>query len=356
MNESFDEHPRSRLAVRSMRERELEVQVAHLQAELEAANGGDDVAATSRFLAMAANTVDLAMEDARRDADDLAAEVSADAETRRDEATRLAVAAEARTDTLRTAAKDHEAAVIVAKEEAVRVKTEAEVVAKNLVSVERMKVADEIEALAEVRGALEEERGALESYHDELRRRVQELAESMVSFMTTEAPLSEAVMIDDFRPAPLGAPVDVSEPDAVPDSMTVWVAEPRPDRDEHAWDMDPITVDPIDFEQVVEFDIEPDPVGPDAEFDGIPVVEEVPVVNKTTGLFGAATEDEIEPRRKGESLFGSHGARLIEQASPAQLAAALEDDEKEDERFELFITGDVEIDSSREWLLRPERS
>jgi len=318
MNESFDEHPRSRQAVRSMRERELEVQVAHLQAELEAAKGGDDVAATSRFLAMAADTVDLAMEDARREADDLAAEVSADAETRRDEATRLAVAAEARTDTLRTAAKDHEASVIAAKEEAVRIKTEAEVTAKNLVSVERMKVADEIEALSEVRGVLDEERGALESYHDELRRRVQELAESMVSFMTTEPPLSEAMMIDDFRPAPLGAPVAVPEPDAILDSMTVWVAEPRPDRDEHARDMDPVAVDPVDFERVV--------------------------------------EDEIEPRRKGESLFGSHGARLIEQASPAQLAAALEDDEIEDERFQLFITGDVEIDPSREWLLRPERS
>jgi len=324
MNESFDEHPRSSQAVRSMRERELEVEVAHLQAELEAAKGGDDVVATSRFLAMAADTVDLAMEDARRAADDLAAEASADAEARRDEA--------------------------------VRIKTEAEVEAKNLVSVERMKVADEIEALSEVRGALEDERGALESYHDELRRRVQELAESMVSFMTTEPPISETVMIDDFRPAPLEAPVAVPLPNTVADSMTVWVAEPRPGGDEPARETDPVAVDPVDFERVVEFDTEPEPVHPKAEFGGVPVVEEVPVVDRSSGLFGAATDDEIEPRKKGESLFGSHGARLIEQASPAQLAAALEDDEKEDERFQSFITGDVETDRSREWLLRPERS
>ena len=55
------------------RERELEVELARVSAQLEAMQGGDLMQTTSRFLEMAANTVDLAMADARREADELAA-------------------------------------------------------------------------------------------------------------------------------------------------------------------------------------------------------------------------------------------------------------------------------------------
>ncbi|MEZ5165991.1 MAG: hypothetical protein R2695_05685 [Acidimicrobiales bacterium] len=68
------------------RERELEIEVARLKAEVDALKGEDPVAATSRFLAMAADTVDRVVADARREADEIVEEISAQAEARRDEA------------------------------------------------------------------------------------------------------------------------------------------------------------------------------------------------------------------------------------------------------------------------------
>lgn len=352
MDESFNEHPPP---VQSMRERELEVEVAHLQAELEAARGGDAVEATSRFLTMAANTVDMAMEDARREADDLAAEVSADAEARRDEATRLAAEAEARAAALRNEAENHEAVLAAAAEAALRIKADAEAEASNLVAVERTKVAGEIEALTAVRGALEDERGALETYHEELRRRVQELAESMVSFMTTEPPIA-AASLDGFVAPPLASPPAAPEADPLADTMTVWVAEPDPSTIDQVTNVEPLgNADSVDFERVVEFEAKTE-FEPEPEFHGVPVVEEPRADATSAGLFGRATEEEIEPRRRGGSLFGTHGARLIEQTSPEALADALDDDGVEDERFRSFIAGDDETDASRDWLLRPEQS
>ncbi len=363
MDESFNEHPRP---VQSIRERELEVDVARLQAELEAARGGDAVEATSRFLTMASKTVDLAMEDARREADDLAAEVSADAEARRDEATRLAAEAEARAVVLRHEAENHEAVLFAAEEAALRIKADAEVEASNLVAVERTKVAEEIEALSSVRGALEDERGALENYHEELRRRVQELAESMVSFMTTEPPIAGA-SLDGFIAPPLPAapvsPLTTPEMDPLADAMTVWVAERDPSTIDEVANVEPVeSGDPVDFEQVVEFDTQPEYEAEDeafvehVAFAGVPVVEEDGAGTIPAGLFGRATEEEIEPRRQGGSLFGTHGARLVEQTSPEALAEALKEEGEEDERFRSFIAGDDETDASRDWLLRPEQS
>ncbi len=48
--------------VATPRERELEIEVARLNAELETLRDGDETEATSRFLAMAAATVDRAVE------------------------------------------------------------------------------------------------------------------------------------------------------------------------------------------------------------------------------------------------------------------------------------------------------
>ncbi len=419
MNESFSEGPHS---TQSMRERELELEIAHLNAELEAAKGGDAAVATSRFLAMAANTVDLAMEDARREADDLVAEVSADAEARRDEATRLAAEAEARTATLRSEAENHELVLQVAEEAAAQIKSEAKDEAKSLVAGERARLADEIETFSAVRSALEDERGALESYHTELRRRVQELAESMVSFMTTEPPLVAATGLEDLMPAPgemtleveaaappqsatlqagavdlpawIGIPSDlgvvpepepvadlgvVPEPEPVADLGVVPEPEPEPVADlgvvpepepEPVADLGVVPEPEIvadlgvvpEPEIVADLGVVPEPeIVPEdlfmdhgADVDVVPVVDAVTSDPTASGLFARASEDEIQPRSQGGSLFGSHGARLIEQTSPHTLSAALNDDGEEDERFRSFIAGDAEVDPSRDWLLRPE--
>ena len=86
----------------NMRERELELEIARLNAEIETLRGeAEPTDSAARFLAMAASTVDQAMADARREADEFAAEISAEAEARRDEATRIAEEAEVRAQTLR---------------------------------------------------------------------------------------------------------------------------------------------------------------------------------------------------------------------------------------------------------------
>jgi diguanylate cyclase (GGDEF)-like protein/PAS domain S-box-containing protein len=178
------------------RERELEIEVARLTAELETLQGEDATAATSRFLAMAAATVDQAVEDARREADEIVEEVSAQAE---------AMAEQLLADTDRA-----QETIDEANAEAEEIKAAAASDAENLVQIEREKVAGEIEALAEVRGALEDERDSLETYHEELRRRVQELAESMVSFMTTEPPLGASAAIDNLVAPQLEAVLELT--------------------------------------------------------------------------------------------------------------------------------------------------
>ncbi|MEM7139948.1 MAG: hypothetical protein AAF548_02885 [Actinomycetota bacterium] len=180
------------------RERELEIEVARLQAELDTLRGDDPVGATSRFLEMAAATVDQAVEDARREADEIVEEVSAQAEARRDEATRVAAEAEAMAEQMLADADRAQEKIDEATAEADAIKSAAEQEAAELVDAEHQKVAGEIEALAEVRSALQDERSSLETYHEELHRRVQELAESMVSFMTTELPVGAATAIENL--------------------------------------------------------------------------------------------------------------------------------------------------------------
>lgn len=277
-----------------MRERELELEIARLNAEIETLRGeAQPTDSAARFLAMAANTVDLAMEDARREADELAAEVSAEAEARRDAATRIAEEAEVRAEALRQEVDQSQIVVRKAALDADQIRTAAKQEAAELVTAERTRLADELEVLSGVRVALEEERGALESYHEELQRRVHELAESMVAFMTTEPPIGAVQAIDDRNAPTLGSTDGLSTESA------------------HA--------------------------------------EETPMRGDP---FGRATDSEQEG---STALFGAHGAPLIQAMSPQLLAAALADDGREDEHVRVFNDGDEAADASRDWLLRSDQ-
>jgi|GEM_PF-1903817 len=310
-------------SAQSMRERELELRVARLEAELATASGeGEPTDIAARFLAMAASTVDMAIEDARREADEIAAEVSANAEARRDEATRLASEAEARAEALARQADDHQSILDAARSEADTITEGARHEAETLIAAERARVGDEIQALSEVREALESERGALESYHEELQRRVQELAESMVAFMTTEPPLGAVGAIENLAVGELDASPEVEPAPVIPTPppaampAPVAVSEPAP-----------MATDDLD----------------------VPEAAAIP----SSSLF-ARSDDSVDEEAPKPSLFGSHGARLIEQTSPSELAAAL-GEASDDNAFRSFIAGDQEADPSREWLLRPEQ-
>lgn len=369
------------------RERELELEVARLQAEVDALKGEDPATATSRFLAMAAETVDKAVADARREADEIVEEISGEAEARRDEATRVAAEAEAMAEMLLADADRAQEAVEKATEEAATIKATAEVEAAEIVATEREKVAAEYEAVAEVRTALDEERAALDSYHESLRRRVQELAESMVSFMDNELPAASAGALegavsprleehDDHDEDPTDEtsessestdPLDTPAPAVASsgaDSLDPWVemlesAIPEEDR---IVDMPDTAIDEI-------------PPGPPAMFGDAPVIEEEADDESSSSLFSRARSDddevigfddlaadddddseEAEPEEQKSGLFGMLGARLVEQTPPDDLAEALDTDDSEDQAFRQFLDGDDAPDPSRDWLLRPEQS
>jgi len=354
------------------RERELEVEVARLQAELDTLRGEDPSLATSRFLAMAAATVDQAVEDARREADEIVGEISAQAETRRDEATRVAAEAEAMAEQMLADADRAQETVDEANESAAAIKAAAEEEAAAIVSAERQKVAIEIEAFAEVRSALEDERAALETYHEELRRRVQELAESMVSFMDTELPSGATTAIENPAAPELDEAVaetteavdfaedrteDATDDESAPDPWVEMLESAIPEEDRIV-DMPDTAIDEI-------------PDGPPATFDGVPILEADDEGDDETqtsaSLFSRARGDDetvigfddlaaIEDDGETSGLFSELGARLVEQTSPDGLAEALEtDDETDDKAFRQFLDGDDAPDPSRDWLLRPEK-
>jgi hypothetical protein len=385
------------IAATTARERELELEVGRLKAELETLQGDDPAAATSRFLAMAAATVDLAVADARREADEIVEEVSAQAEARRDEATRVAAEAEALAEQMLEDADRCQSVIDEAAAEAASIRAAAEVEAANLVAKEREKVAEEVSALAEVREALETERGALESYHETLRRRVQELAESMVSFMTSEAPLGVGAELSAAVPPQLEA-VLAESPDADPSSMPSVADGAASMENPTEWSDETDSVDGPELvapvaEQIVDVPdaaIDEIPDGPVVTFGGVPVIEDADEADEvedprtddseaenrevdgalvkpsSAGLFSRARSDEqgfedLEAALDGESgdessLFGTLGPRLVEQTSPAELSDALESSDSQDEAFRQFIDGDDEPDPSRDWLLRPDQS
>ena len=242
----------------SMRERELEVEIARLNAEIAVLKGDSEPAeVAARFLTMAASTVDQAMADARREAEELVVEVASAAEARRDEATRVAEQVEAETEALRVEANNQQAAAEAARHEAQRV-TDA---ATDHINKERARVAEEVERLADVRTALESERSALETYHEELKRRVQELAESMVSFMTTEPPLAAVTAIDELaKPAiePAAAAVEAAYAPApvVEERPVDAMVEPVPMVEAESMVE---TVPMVDAAEIAEVDVEPTP-------------------------------------------------------------------------------------------------
>jgi len=273
----------------SMRERELEVEIARLKAELEVLGGGaEPTEIAARFLAMAANTVDQAIAAAREEADDIVSGVAAEAEARRAEAERM-----------KAEAADH-------------------------LHVERARVADEVERLAEVRSALENERTVLERYHEELKRRVQQLAESMVSFMTTEPPLAA---IDELAALALDTDTAAVDPGLArrnrpPEDASVGeaVAEPLADQEELV----------------------------------VPIRRRSGLFARSWGREGGAAPMAPHAPTGDDGVFGASASQLIEQISPERLAAALAEDLDEDARFRSFLDGDGERDPSRDWLLRTE--
>ena len=273
----------------SMRERELEVEIARLKAELEVLGGGaEPTEIAARFLAMAANTVDQAIAAAREEAADIVSGVAAEAEARRAEAERM-----------KAEAADH-------------------------LHVERARVADEVERLAEVRSALENERTVLERYHEELKRRVQQLAESMVSFMTTEPPLAAIDELAALALDPDTAAVDpgLARRDLPPEDAVVGeaVAEPLADQEELA----------------------------------VPIRRRSGLFARSWGREGGAAPRAPHAPMSDDGVFGASASQLIEQISPERLAAALAEDLDEDARFRSFLDGDGERDPSRDWLLRAE--
>ncbi|MEQ8841761.1 MAG: hypothetical protein RIB98_12350 [Acidimicrobiales bacterium] len=319
MTDLHDTHSSS-----TAREQELEVEVARLQAELDTLRGDDPSLVTSRFLSMAAATVDQAVADARREADEIVEEVSAQAEARRDEATRVAAEAEALAEQKLEEADRAQEAVDAATEQAESIKAAATKEAAAHVAIERQKVAAELEAFAAVRAALDEERVALETYHEKLRKGVQDLAQSMVSFMGTELPDGSISAIDDLVSPQLEAALsdldssfsvhtastEISDTDADETDETVAVDElddvdpldtPAPVAEVEA----PVAADPWtamlesaipEHDRIVDV---PDtaigeiPAGPTSFFGGAPIVED-PAATTSAGLFSRAAADDTD--------------------------------------------------------------
>jgi len=197
-------------AIPDQRVTELEIEVARLAAELDEARGGDSVAATSRFLMLAASTIDQAVADMSSEAEYAVAEARGEIQRLRAEAERAAAAAMAEAEAARAAAAQvtigarreleqarttamtlaEEAAAVAeetqrhARNEADQIIAKAQDEASTAVVSERQRLAREVDALTGVREALIKERQALEEYHTQLQTRVRELAQAMVSFMS----------------------------------------------------------------------------------------------------------------------------------------------------------------------------
>lgn len=163
--ESFEEADRDEFVAepvstgkpRSKRERRLEVEVARLEAEIADLKGAGSVQATSQFLSLAARTIGVAMDEATREADRTRSEA-------------------------------------------------AELTAVALAEVVEIRARTESEALA-----LVSQRRDLDDHHAELRRRVEELAGSMVVFMTPEAAFHATAAAD----SPKSVPAATAEPSLV---------------------------------------------------------------------------------------------------------------------------------------------
>lgn len=377
----------------SDREQELELEIARLKAEIETLRGDDPTEVTSRFLTMAAETVDRAVADARREADEILVEISSEAEARRDEATRVAAEAEAMAEQLLADADRAQEAVEEANEKAAAIKAEAEAEAEALIAEERAKIASEIDAVVEIRNALDEERAALERYHESLQHRVKELAASMVTFMHDELPMGGSGEL-------VAVPLDIDGPaaevfaDAAPDDDTTEVDTTQVDTAEvetaevetaaTAEEFGDAPADEVadpwtevlgaaipEHDRIVDVPdsaIDEIPAGPFSGF--VPLVEDDDARPASGGLFSrmrstpenepsderADHDDAGEDGGDAPGLFGMLGSRLVQSTPPATLAEALDTDDIEDQAFRQFLDGDDAPDPSRDWLLRPEQS
>lgn len=336
--------------VTSERERELELEVARLTAELDAASGADPVDATTRFLAMAAATVDRVVVEARREADELAHEISAAAEARRDEATRLAAEAETTAERLLAQADKAEQIVTEAQEQAESIRSAALEEADDLVAAERARMADERTTLTDVRESLELERHELEVYRAGLRSRVENLAQAMLAIMTTDLGPESRIAVENLLIPALQPVLDPDDEET--DTPVVDDVETADHANEAAEALERPRV--VEDTGVVESTVDDDTVGREDESGIDPETRDDD--QKPSGLFARASEEEVTlPRRVG-SLFGARGEWRVEQTSPEDLAEALAEEDRDDAAFEEFLSGDDAPDKSRDWLLRNESS
>jgi hypothetical protein len=261
-------------ALPDQRVTELEIEVARLAAELDEARGGDAVAATSRFLQLAASTIDRAVADMSNEAESavveargeiqrLRAEAERSAAEARAEAERAAAAAMAEAEAARAAAAQvtvgarreleqarttamtlaEEAAAVAeetqrhARNEADQIIAKARDEASTAVVYERQRLAREVDALTGVREALIKERQALEEYHTQLQTRVRELAQAMVSFMSAGSSGGGLDALANLTTPEIGSsPVDhglppvstVPEPAAVLEDLPPLAPPPEP--------------------------------------------------------------------------------------------------------------------------------
>ncbi len=367
------------------REQELELEVARLAAEIEALSGHDPGTATSRFLAMAAATVDQAVADARREADELAEEISAAAEARRDEATRVAAEAELTAERLLSEAENSQQIITEAETEAASIRAMAVEEADELVTFERARMADERTTLTDVREALQIEREELEAYRAGLRNRVENLAQAMLAIMTTDLGPESRTAVEDLlvpalkpvvdhepeRPAAVEPPSAETVGEFGVDEVAATVGEFGADEVDDGWWGGVIVMDETDVtaeepetlgsdaaDDVADdaVDDQSDDVADDAVDDQSDDVADDAADDGEPDLFAPATAEEAAGPSLGNSLFGAHGARLVEQTPPEDLTDALAEEDRTDAAFHEFLNGDDAPDKSRDWLLRDETS
>ncbi|RMH74455.1 MAG: hypothetical protein D6683_12700 [Actinomyces sp.] len=291
-----------------VRLRELEIEVARLRTELDAAQGADPTAGSTTLLTLVAAAVDQARADMQARLTEAEAALTAELERARAEAEREAaeIAERARAEAEREAAEIAERARAEAEREAAeiaeRARAEAEQRRNEIVAAERDRLAHEMEALAAIRESLQSERRSLEAYHAELRRRVEELAQAMVGFMSVETGAGLAELID----APAGEIAPLDEHPILDGSIPEETATDAAASGEHGQDGEDVPATPV--------------AGID---EGVP-----------GDFFAPASPDE----RLGAPLAGP---------ATDPLDAAADDDGA----FDAFIAADLGDDGSRDWLL-----
>jgi hypothetical protein len=318
---------------------ELEIEVARLNAELEEARGGDAAAGASRFLTMAASTVDQVIADANeevasavsraeaeirqwqadaeREAEDVITAARAEEEAARE-------AAEQMNDEARSEMEQTQATVKAMADEATAAAEEtrrlAESRADDIVAAareeasmamadERRRLAQDADALADVRESLIEERHALDEYQNHIQDCVRDLAQAMVTFMTKSAG-GEA--LDAL--AELAIPEIEPPPDAYRDSGPASAHE---------------AVDPIATSRTEEAVVDADHSGWGYQVDGVgdeaePAVAEAEVVDEADEAVAEAEVVDEADEAVAESSVGEWAVAAEAESSVGEWAVAAE--------------------------------